>query len=281
MHTVLLAALLMFPTFVHAATVSFDPQDYASGTGPFTVGVNLTADEGVNAIEVALLIPKELQPIDVSNGNSIILLWLTEPHFDEAKRLLTFRGIIPNGYVGTEGRLATITFAPQGSGIGTMALTAESRAYAGEGEPVTLVAQPLTLPVVIGKENIANTIPDTDPPETFTPIIVRDPQLAGGRATLVFSTTDKGSGIARYEVKEYWGVDLFPRAGWNEAKSPYVLHDQLRMSQVLVRAIDREGNTFTTSIAPSYPSSVIYITTLLLISCMLGFWYVRPSRTRA
>ena len=64
--------VILSPFFVEAASLSFEPQDSSAGIGePFVVALNVTADEGVNAFEVVLDVPRALTPIDVSDGNSM------------------------------------------------------------------------------------------------------------------------------------------------------------------------------------------------------------------
>jgi hypothetical protein len=47
------------------------------------------------------------------------------------------------------------------------------------------------------------SLSDIEPPEDFAPIISSDQNLFEGKQVLVFAAQDKGSGIDRYEVKEF------------------------------------------------------------------------------
>ncbi|MEK7511050.1 MAG: hypothetical protein AAB582_02355 [Patescibacteria group bacterium] len=270
------------PLSVSAATVSFEPQASTAGIdGPFVIAVNLSADTYINALDIRLMVPHSLEPIDVSDGNSIINLWLEEPHFDETTRILSFSGIIPQGFMGEQGRLLTITMRPALlESSAELELDPVSAAYAGEGEKVALTALSLKLPVVATRGNIANPIPDTDPPEAFTPIVVREEHLYEGAPVLLFSTVDKGSGIARYEVKESWFGNVFPSTGWRLATSPYPLRDGERASHIYVRAIDKTGNSSVEHMQPERIPTVMYVVPLIAILSMLVFWYVRQMRAR-
>ena len=52
---------------------------------------------------------------------------------------------------------------------------------------------------------------------------------------LIFSTTDKQTGIDCYEIKE-------GEKDWKKEKSPYLLEDQTLRSIIKVRAVDKAGN---------------------------------------
>lgn len=269
-----LLSLLFLPTLASAATISFDLQDSSAGVGtPFKVAVNATADEYANAFSIALHIPEMLTPVSVSDGNSVILLWVDAPHFDETTRTFSFSGVIPNGFAGEEGRLLTLTFIPTVPGEARITLLPESRAYAGEGEEVMLLSSPISFSVVAGKENISNALTDMDPPEAFVPEIVSTPQLFGGLQTLVFSTTDKGSGIAYFEVQESWFPALSPGTGWKRVESPYPLRDQFRGSFVAVRAVDHAGNLQTQVLPPERLPLPVYIVPVFLFLVLL--WWIR------
>lgn len=279
MRYLLLTLMLLIAPAAHAANVYFDPQDTSAGIGtPFVIAVDIDAEEAVNALTIVMSIPASLTPIDVSDGNSVIPFWIEEPHFDEATRLLSFSGIIPNGYTGARGRLLTVTFVPTAADQGALlAFAPGTEAFVGAGMPAPLVADEFVLPIVRGKTNIVDVVPDTEPPEAFVPEVVTDPLLADGRTVLVFSTTDKGSGIAGYEVRESWFRGLGMH-GWKAAKSPYVLRDRDRSNWIEVRAVDKEGNRVTASIPPERLPYEPFAATLLVILAVLGFWYVKRKR---
>ena len=61
--------------------------------------------------------------------------------------------------------------------------------------------------------------------------------MFGGRYYIVFSTTDKESGLDHYEI--------FENGVWKRITSPYLLKNQslLGVGAIQVRAIDKAGNT--------------------------------------
>lgn len=281
MKYLLIFFLVWVPHVAAAASISFEPQDFSAGPGsPFIVAVNATSDEYVNVFSIVLDIPQGLTPVDVSDGNSIISLFVEQPHFDELSRTLSFSGVIPGGFSGEAGRLVAITFVPENTEVTTaLKLNSLSVAYAGEGISVPLSADALMLPVISGKHNLRNTLPDTDAPEEFSVVVASDPLIQEGKKVLIFSTTDKGSGMARFLVKEGFFGDLFHSFGWHEAESPYVLRDQAQTHHVYVRAIDKAGNEYVAYLPPTRLPFGVY-TFIVLALCMLLFWYVQ-SRTRS
>ena len=268
------------PFAARAAELSFDPQDLSIGLdGSFAVGINLSSDEMVNALEVKVAIPPSLRPLDVSNGNSVLTLLVEGPSFDEASRVLSFSGIIPNGFSGQDARLATITFEPvPGYEKAALSFLPDSRAYAREGVEVPLSGSPIALPVVAAKRNLSNVVPDADAPEPFDPVVVRNQLLYNGYPTLSFFVTDKGSGVASIAVRESVWNGWLSLGGWREAKSPYRLQDPWRVSTIEVRATDRAGNAYTAVLPPERSLIPVYIAALIF-SIVLGFFmYVRMAR---
>ncbi len=283
MRTLLFIVCLLLPTAASAATISFDPQDSQVGTdGSFTVGIDASADDQVNTFDLKIGVPSFLTPVDVSDGNSVIVLWVDAPHFDAETHTLSFSGIVPNGFSGKDGRLLTVTFTAQSGThqLGAFRLLPGSLAYMGEGIAVPLTAPPLQLPFVRGKTNIKNPLPDEDAPVAFVPTIVRDTSLAGGKRTLIFSTTDKESGIDHYEVRESWLPFATKQFGWHTATSPYVLADQWGVRTIFVRAVDKSGNAYTVAVPPERNALVVVVLPLYVLLAVLVYGYVKWSTKR-
>jgi hypothetical protein len=99
-----------------------------------------------------------------------------------------------------------------------------------------------------GRENLPVKIPDTFPPESFTPLLGTTPEYGPAVRVLFFETQDKGSGMARYEVRESFGWG----GSFEEATSPYVLKQQTGSPRIAVKAIDKVGNERVVEITPVY-----------------------------
>lgn len=92
---------------------------------------------------------------------------------------------------------------------------------------------------VVGKRRTMN---DNKSPLPIQTVITQEDSLFDGKFFLIFSTVDKISGIDRYDIIE--GAELY-----RDATSPYVLNDQSRHEEIVVRAFDKAGN----SISFTYP----------------------------
>jgi hypothetical protein len=115
----------------------------------------------------------------------------------------------------------------------------------------------------------------------------------GGRYYIAFSTTDKQTGIDRYEVREEllsqfdtfsWGR---ANVSWIETRSPYVLKDQSLNSIIRVRAIDKAGNEYIATLVPdpalrtlSFTQFLTYVLFILLVLlAAVGAWFIARRRS--
>lgn len=266
-------------TQVKAADLYFDAQEATIGAkGEFKTTINISAKNPINAIAAAILFSPEITPYDVSDGSSIINLWLDKPHWNENTRLLTFSGIIPGGFTGKNAPLVMLKLRISGDreGEGTLSFDREQTKiylHTPDGIEDTLKLGTLSIPIVIGKENLPVKLHDTDPPEPFTPIITRDASVFNNKRFLVFATQDKGSGLFCYEVAEKRGklIDNYNKLSWQIAESPYQLYDQELRSYIYVKAVDKAGNQQITFLPPQYPSAeyVNYLKFIVIISILI------------
>lgn len=115
---------------------------------------------------------------------------------------------------------------------------------------------------------------DTAPPQMFNPKIGQSSAEFGGKYFLSFSTVDLASGVALYQVSE----------GGNEfvtADSPYVPAQQSRRAPIIVRAIDRAGNTAEATVAPATLfnwTAVVIITLAVLAGVVIWLIRLRPAQ---
>lgn len=223
-----------------ATRLYFKSQEAVIGAKNFSVVVNIDAEKPVNAIQLAVSVPKELTPTDIFDGNSIINFWVEKPKFDESSRLLTFSGIIPGGFQGEKEPLLSVKFkATKQEGEAYLSFNKEKTKvylHTSEGIEDSPELESLTLLISKGKENIGVEAVDRDPPEDFKPEISRDPNIFENRWFLVFATQDKGLGIARYEVCEGSERKCVT------AESPHLLQNQKLDQKIFVKAVDKYGN---------------------------------------
>lgn len=249
-------------TQVHTAELFFGSTGREVGVGQSVeIGVFLnTQTDSINAIEGEIYFPSDMFALpQIRDANSIISLWVEKPHVDgTTSGKIIFSGIVPGGYQGDRGLLFSFVAQAMKRGPITVSSLHETILRSdGSGTAVSVSRAPLTLKSV-DTTSTAGYLPSYDPdqPESFVPKIGHDPNLFDGKYFVAFTTQDKGSGIAEYQVAE---EHLFP---WQKlfshsrvfvpAESPYVLRDQTLRSTIYIKAIDNEKNERVVEIAPTY-----------------------------
>lgn len=293
---------LVYPNGTEAASLYIDPAMSQLHRGDsITMSVRLDTDEAagecVNAVDAVISYPENIEPVDVSIGDSIFRVWVEEPVIHRDSRTITFAGGIPNGYCGRvigdprlTNVLAKIIFQSPGFTIGgnsagteaTVAFGNESTAYLndGLGTKAELATYPAKIELIATfGETIANNWQndinaDNIIPEEFSISLQKDEKAFSQKYYIVFNTTDKQTGIDHYEVMEepltqfgsfQWGRADAP---WIETRSPYVLGDQSLNSIIRVRAIDKAGNEYVATLVPD--ESLRTLSHNQMISLMLG-----------
>lgn len=287
MRLLILGAWCAFGIFsaptVFAATLYFDPNNAVLNRGDaVSVAVRLDTNEAleecVNAVNGVITYSENIIPVDIDLGDSIFPVWVEAPVINKDTRTISFAGGLPNGYCGrVEGdpqltnKLFEIILRSPGLQVGgsaaggttTLEFTPESTVYLNDGLGTALT--PTMLPATLTlTEEIGGSIldpwreevgADTIPPEPFS-IALEQNSAFEGRFYIVFNTTDKQTGLSRYEVMEEpaerqklfnFGAATAP---WQEARSPFVLADQKLTSTIYVRAIDKAGNEYVAKLDP-------------------------------
>lgn len=306
-----LGLFFIFTQGVSAATLYLDPPSTTLGRGDaVTVSIRLDTDESVNecinALDVTIMYPESIVPVDISLGSSIVPIWVEPPTINKDSRTITMAGGIPNGYCGrVEGDprltnvIAEMIFRAPGlqvgggadSGVASLSFGQETSLYLNDGFGTKALTSVLGAVFTISSSPSSRIVDDwrTDvnaddvPPEEFSITLERDAAgiTANGKYYIVFNTTDKQTGLSHYEVIEepIDQMSLFgfgaATAPWQEVRSPYVLRDQTLNSAIRVRAIDKAGNEYVASLLPSEDIRVaqsparwlvIGVVTLLLLS---------------
>lgn len=286
-------AIVMFAPVFLAQTV-FAAQLYltpASSTLPpgETAVLDLRLDpQGppcVNAAEVNVGFPKNLlEGVDVGRGNSIFTLWVEPPMIKQDFGLITLTGGIPGGYCGrTPGDpaltnvIATLVFRAYGASTTVPAdakvsilNTSKVLLNDGKGTPAKFTSRDATLAISFASPPQGNAWTkilknDKTPPEPFLIEVTSDKAVFDGKFFIVFSTTDKQSGIDHYEVSE--AAD--PKTAikdlqWRVAASPSVLGDQGLRSIIRVKAVDKAGNERIVEFTPK-PAKKSFLYWLLYV----------------
>ncbi len=198
-----------------------------------------TMGERINAIRGEIQYSsRDAEFVGWHDGNSIVNLWIRKPYAEENR--IFFEGVIPGGFEGSNGLLLTLQF--RGTEDIALSLSGNSQTFLndGEGTSTNLSALPFRFTAQEKVDGILEK--DTDPPEAFVAYITQDSNIFEGRKVLIFSTQDKKSGIAHYEVRETPETGIWRFAFWHKAESPYPLRDQALRSIIEVQAIDHAGN---------------------------------------
>ena len=277
--------MLFTPLFVHAATLSIDPEGGTFGPGDtfvLTVRLDTGLDECVNATTIELRYPTDwMKASAVSKGESLLTLWTEEPKVDHENGIVRFEGGIPAGYCGRiqgdPGKtnvLAKVIFSIPGNMIGGKVATGPEPLPVSFGPatvvllndgfgtpaPLTLVSGAYTRVLTsLGRRNEWLDIVQQDniAPDLFSIALESEKNTFQGKYFIIFSTVDKQSGVHHYEVMEddpqRFGLTRTKegeKALFVSATSPYVLSDQQLGSRVIVRAFDHAGNVQEAIMAP-------------------------------
>jgi hypothetical protein len=253
--------LLVSP--VKAAEIYFGAQSPTVVVGQlFEVGVFLnTKEETLNALEGEIVIPTDAVALrEVRDGGSVVNLWLEKPKASISGDKVAFSGVLPGGYAGPRGYLFSLILEAKKDGpFSVSSLQEHMYRHDGEGTEIAISRSPLAMRI----EATTTTPPvllapfDPDAPESFVPSVTQFADAFDGKYVLIFTTQDKGSGIARYEVAERrlwpWESSDASALRWKEAVSPYVLEDQDLKSTIFVRAFDYAGNVRSALVQPMKP----------------------------
>jgi hypothetical protein len=289
---------LFLPLVAKGAILYFEPSEGEYHLGDtFIVDLRIdTEGECINTVKAIVAFPKGIFEVkDFSTGNSILTLWLESPKIDQKEGLISFVGGIPGGYCGplpgepgkpnllgriifrvreTDAKLERETDAKLeflegcqvllNDGFGTLAKLSL------KGAAFTILPEKLKVPKNEWQEELTK---DDIPPEPFEIKISQDPNIFGGKYFIVFSTTDKQTGIDHYEVKE-------GKRDWKRTESPYLLEDQSLKSIIKVKAVDKAGNERIVEYIPSKKPFPYWVIIPLLVGVGIGYWLYRKSKIK-
>jgi len=271
---------LLFPFFSFGAVLYLEPSEGEYGLGEhFGIKIRLdTEKECLNVINVGIHFPNDILRVeDINLGDSIINLWVKRPKTEEItefnqKGEIWFSGGIPGGYCGViagdpgqSNVLAEIRFFLPSFLVGEInqeeleiKFLENSEVYLndGLGTKANISFKPAKIKISKTKPVTENEWKkiiggDKNPPEIFEIEMRQDPNIFEGKYYLVFQTTDKETGVDHYEIAEIPpGKDL---PNWKKGESPYLLEDQKLESRILVKAIDKAGNSRVVELAAKNP----------------------------
>jgi hypothetical protein len=251
-----LLSLLAVPVF--ASEFSFNTQNKSVSVGEqFKIDLNInTNKENINAVEGKIVFSSDYFELsEIRAGNSIINFWIDKPAYNDGG--IVFSGITPGGYVLDNGLILSLVLKARKEGDSNISIqNGSALKNDGNGTKSNLKISDLQI-------NISNTvknqqenlhITDNNPPDSFNPEIGQDPSLFNDKWFVAFIAQDKGTGVAKYEVKESL-YNIFNFSKWITSTSPYMLTDQQLQSNIYVKAIDNSGNERVVKLSPKNPLS--------------------------
>jgi hypothetical protein len=251
----------LVPAFASAATMGVVSESPSVVVGqPFEVDVTFdTQGVAANAVQADVTFPAGLFTLQgVNDGASPVTLWVEAPH-ETASGTVEFAGIVPGG-VSSANSVVGLILVPVAPGTGTIAIS-DAALLANDGQGTAISVTTSSVSIDVGSAPASGVVPQGPAfpytaPQTFTPVISQDPDIYGGQYFLIFSTTDKGSGIAYYQVLETpAGSGMGENPAWVTATSPYLLQDQDLSSDIYVRAVNNAGNAIVVKVPARYPAS--------------------------
>jgi hypothetical protein len=280
--------LLLSPLMGRAAILTLETGSDKYGPGDsFAVDVKIDLDTGcINTVGAEIAFDNRFLILDdFLSGESILSVWVDMPKDSDLKSInssgkISFSGGIPGGYcgkvVGDPGGRTNIVgrmiFSVPKLAVGDLDkadiyFTEKTQVFLndGLGTPDSLKKENLSLELSpntsIKDESWQEQIKaDKTPPEPFMIELYRNEQMFEGRYYIIFASSDKQSGLDRYEIMEEslddivrqskpkkWYENFFSEEApeppkWIEADMPYPLQDQKLRSVIRVKAIDKAGN---------------------------------------
>ena len=243
----------VLPFGARAAILYFKPDSgkyYQDET--FSVQLMIDTEEDcINTVKGEIDFSKDvLEAVNFATGNSILTIWLQTPKIDQNLGKISFIGGIPGGYCGPlpgePGELdllLKIFFKTKREGMANLRFSEESQVLLNDslGTPAKLTIKGAVFTILPGIPEVpkeewqAELEKDNIPPEPFEIEIHQEPAIFEGKYFIIFSTTDKQTGIDYYEIKE-------GKRDWKRGESPYLLEDQDLKSIIKVKAVDKAGN---------------------------------------
>lgn len=263
MRYILLILILFFPAVSFAAELRLDRSTIVTRVGDTFVvdAVIQSGGESINAIEGSISFSSGISLVDIRLQNSIVPLWVSSPEKKE-EGLISFAGILPGGYNGS-GALFSLVFSASQKGTAYISFGKNTAVYQNDGQgtavKLSLPALSFAIGASEGDPNIASLEKDVFPPEPFTPLVSSGEPFGMKGVVLVFTTQDKNSGVARYDISRSYRRNAKDSSlVWRSTQSPYefVAGDSTRY--LYVRAVDRTGNERVAMVPPQDFSPIAF-----------------------
>jgi hypothetical protein len=248
----------------------------------FEVKVNLdTGGVSINSFDISISYPKEILKFEgYKEEGSINKSWYIAP--TEKEGSINFIGIIPGGVDGVYDPdknglqaipITKLLFSPISSGLGEFKIINSSiLENNGLGTPLVYDAVNSSISVSINDFKNIEEKEDIEPPLPFEITFIESGFFSKTPSMIIFSTTDKESGIKSYQVKKTSEI-------WKDVVSPLAVSKSLLKKDIIVRAVDFNGNIRVASIQiPGLMSGnqLFLYSFILILICV--FWHIRKKK---
>lgn len=236
---------LALPVTIDAATLYLSPSSGSYNVGQtFQVSVLVSSPgQPVNAYSGTISFTQQnLAVVSLPQTDSIVSFWVQQPNFLNTTGQIIFEGVtFDPGFQGSSGRILTISFRAKAAGSVILSFTKSAvLAHDGKGTDILTSASGAQYNIRVAEVEPSDLPPepeaellDTDPPEPFE-VVVEDDRF-------IFETTDKGSGLDRYEI--ILNEELYDTVS-PEDVPPYQCSPPLFPGEysLEVKAFDKAGN---------------------------------------
>ena len=274
------AGFLMLASHAFAASITALPEAQTVAIGG-TVEVDVVLDsqgQNINTVSGSLVYNHTLLHMDsITTGGSAINFWVNQPALNPETGAIDFSGITPGGINSIKGKLFSVIFSGVANGESNL-LVQNPLTYLNDGKGTTVAVTSMPQMISVTKNALQNTnnslVADTIPPDNFTIIRTRDPNIFDGKWFVAFNSQDKGSGIAYYQVCE----SLFGKC--ITGTSPYLLTSQSSWYAITVKAYDQKNNVREAFLVAPKIIILSWLFLLLILGIILWAYVVYSKKSQ-
>ena len=245
-------------------------RDTASVGDTLLIHVVLDSEgEQLNAVEGTIGLDAKSQ-YEFSTRGSALSIWPTTPELSSDGKSMSFLGGIPDGFNSSQAQLFDVAITLKDTGDSIL-IPNHVVAYKndGKGTAVPVVVKNISIHAVRTASSTAPIdewnkvkVNDTTQPRSFFISLGKDSTVYEGKQFITFNTTDDGSGIDYYEVKE----GNLPTVKSGEV---YVLQNELGNESITVSAYDKAGNVRTETLDRASQFHTVRNGLVILIVCII------------
>lgn len=241
-----------------------------------------TKGMSVNGIEGSIMLPSTVSFVRAEEGKSMVDLWVQHPHL--VGDAVSFSGIMTNGFEGVidpfhpqtrmPGKILRLVLSGKNPGEAQLDTRGISITY-NDGKGTAASLPDTWTRITVRNEDVPfryMTITDTEPALDVS--VVSDTNLYDGKYALVYTASDKQSGIESVSIKE-------GNRAWKKIESPYLLEDQSRHSILYIQAVNYSGATIIKQIDPLPYSPIPLVRSIAFIVFLgLATWILAVYKKR-